>query len=242
VIDYYHSDAAAAAAEAAAANSTTGITTAASTAVVPRSSNSSSSSSSSGSSSATTGSAAASDRFAKGEVKSIIVDVRPAIDGFDSFIFRCMKMPAFRKFDMTPFQPLPFFLPPAFKAAVAGSSTNSSSSRSSTTTAVTVVPSDREFAVLLQQMQDKCRFKLEALNNCTSEENCAAASIALKHCMGSIACEKEAAVFAALFSADDPAAEGAFESMQTCLEKVEQRARASRAAAAAASAADSTAK
>jgi hypothetical protein len=208
------------------------------TAVVPRNSSSSSSSSSA------TGSAAASDRFAKGEVKSIIVDVRPAIDDFNSFIFRCMKMPAFRKFDMTPFQPLPFFLPPAFKAAVAGSSnTSSSSSSTNTSTAVRVVPSDREFAVLLQQMQNKCRFKLEALNNCTSEENCAAASIALKHCMGSIACEKEAAVFAALFSADDPAAEGAFESMQSCLDKVEQRARAARAAAsAAASTVDSAAK
>lgn len=158
-------------------------------------------------------------------VQSILLDVRPAIDSFDAFIDRCIRMPILRlRGDASP--GLPFFASVDMLKAyhqtggqqeeqqpvvvVAASSSEPLSSSSSDT---------RD--VLNTAIAKKCGDRFLALRDCgDDEQKCADAAIVLQHCVASLVCPKEADDFRQTATAKDKSrTETAYSAMDKCLER-----------------------
>lgn len=148
-------------------------------------------------------------------VKSILVDVRPALDSPQSFIHRCLKMPMARINNESTFEPLPMIPTKDMKAqldeslqvwdniqrSVAGntskdqtqaaSKNKKSESLSSLQKAEASKISEKEATLIANnfaKMLKDCTEQQQKLNQCKDEEEYAKASLDLSLCMGKIMC------------------------------------------------------
>ncbi len=152
-------------------------------------------------------------------VKSISVDVRPALDSVGAAVDRGVRMPVSRVQGKTPFEPLPFFWTGnkvvAEEAKPAPKVPAGSSSSKLVELSVTV--------------QASCASHFAALRACTDEAGCAKAAVGLTYCMGSILCKEEAKAFDTAVNAPgsgdkhEAAIEATFNQMQTCLDAFEKQ-------------------
>jgi hypothetical protein len=101
-------------------------------------------------------------------MKSIKVDVRPALDSFDSLMDRLYRMPLRLIQKTTSYRPLPFF--PESKMIIAEKK------------------KINQLNLNWENVQKKCSSFKIALQDCNSERSCGLASIQLQKCIGSIVC------------------------------------------------------
>ena len=144
-------------------------------------------------------------------VKSILLDVRPALDSLDALYDRCVRMPLAR-LNGDASEPLPF-LP---------------------STGMGAPPKDEQLADVSRELVEAanakiaktCSEKFNALATCgDDEQKCADAAIALQHCVASVVCPKEAANFkAAADLGDADKLEAAYATMDKALDAFQQRA------------------
>lgn len=108
-------------------------------------------------------------------MKSILVDVRPALDSPTAIFDRIIKMPFLADKGKVGYNPPPFFQPTPAQVAL------------------------RRRQVLMNeqwsQIQSRCRPYRDKLTACDSEESCGAASIALRKCSAEIVCAESAMEF-----------------------------------------------
>jgi len=160
-------------------------------------------------------------------MKSIKVDVRPALDSISAISDRIIFMPLLqglakyglfsnfiqRKYvpGLLRYNPPPFF--PASKTLEAERVKMSSLSRK------------------WQEIKIKCEADKARLSACSSDEECSAASIALQRCTASVACPSIVAEFDASIRAtpiDETKLELSYEAMIKCLELFELESRAAK--------------
>lgn len=137
-------------------------------------------------------------------IRSILLDVRPALDSFDAVVDRAIKMPWQRFLGKTDFKPLPFM------------------------PAKDTLSAELQFVDTMKRtfsaVQASCVREKDLLVACQGETDCINASIALQHCSAKVICPQRAGEFAAAISAlphDQKRTEVAFESMVKCLELFE---------------------
>jgi hypothetical protein len=148
-------------------------------------------------------------------MKSIVVDVRPAMfDNFFGIYSRLVVMPFKRLVGMTTFTPLPFFAP---RRMIAG---------------------DKEKRERLtahwKEIEARCHANKARLQACQSEDECGAAAVALQRCTASVVCPDVVAMFDRCVQAarDSDAHETemhqAFKNMTNCLDNFEIETRSSK--------------
>ncbi|CAM9287781.1 unnamed protein product [Chrysoparadoxa australica] len=147
------------------------------------------------------------------KIKSIKVDVRPALDAPSAFIDRFLWMPYERRVGGSSFTPLPMLSP---KALTQPEPEPKNAQQSGS------ISSD-ERAEVLKLAQKNCGPKLAALKECQGEKECGQASVALTYCMGKLVCKEQAAKFDAAGDGGDEM-EVAFTAMQSCLEEYGEKA------------------
>jgi len=137
-------------------------------------------------------------------IKSIKIDVRPALDSPQSILDRVMVMPYHLFTKQTRFKPLPF-LPPN----------------------ETVLAEQRQKLQLQEMWQlirTNCDLERNKLINCQNEKDCANATIALQRCTASVACPSIAQAFDAAVQAepfDAEKADRSYQSIMKCLDLFE---------------------
>jgi len=137
-------------------------------------------------------------------IKSIKIDVRPAIDSPQSIIDRIVLMPYQLLTGETRFKPMPFFPPSA-----------------------TVLAERRQqlqLKEMWQQVRERCEADKTRLMNCKTDQECANATIALQRCTASVACPSIAIAFDESVKAqpyEAEKAERAYQSMTKCLDLFE---------------------
>lgn len=108
-------------------------------------------------------------------MKSIIVDVRPALDSPTAIFDRIIKMAFLTDKSQVGYNPPPFFQPSPSQVAL------------------------RRRQLLMNeqwsQIQSRCRPYRDKLAACDSEDSCGAASIALRKCSAEIVCAESAMAF-----------------------------------------------
>lgn len=108
-------------------------------------------------------------------MKSIKVDVRPALDSVGSIYDRIFQMPLKQYMDQTPYRDLPFFAPPPMSYAQ---------------------KQKMEFLnKSWAEIQTKCDSHRLRLENCKDEDECGAAAIALRRCSAGVVCADIALAF-----------------------------------------------
>lgn len=101
-------------------------------------------------------------------MKSIRVDVRPALDSLDAFVDRLLRMPWEQYRGSTLYSPPPFFAPsPMIRAQ-----------------------EQKQIVLQLQwqEIQSKCPNAKEAVKNCKNESECSIASVELQKCIAGVVC------------------------------------------------------
>lgn len=142
-------------------------------------------------------------------VKSILLDVRPALDTPRAAFDRLWSIRRLRaRGEATP--ALPFFAPPEMRAAAAQRR-----------------PETTEPDAVSARVTRICGERLAALRDCgTDDKKCADAAIALQHCVASVVCPREAAAFKdAAKSNDNAKAQQAYAAMDQALEHYARAAR-----------------
>jgi len=164
------------------------------------------------------------DLYDRDAVKSILVDVRPALDSVSNLYGRILKMPYARHLDKsTKFDPLPMIPSNILKnqlfesqrvwakiqSDVAEKKENSDGikSRNMILNAQDLNITDSEakkiaedFAVMLQ----RCKDFQSVVDSCDSEEECKFASIGLTKCMASIICPAQHSAMTDVLNSIDP--------------------------------------
>lgn len=139
-----------------------------------------------------------------GSVKSIKLDVRPALDSPLAFFDRIILMPAYRLLGKSSFQPLPFF-----------------------PESTTVIAERQQFERIKNSwdvIRQKCEPERQRLVNCKTEKECANASIALQACTASVVCPTIAKDFNEAVAAqpfDGEKTDKIYTAMVKCLELFE---------------------
>lgn len=137
-------------------------------------------------------------------MKSIQVDVRPALDSVGAIFDRIIGMPLRQMRKATEYNPPPFFAPPKMITAE--------------------VNKVEEMGNQWRDIQTKCdSFRLK-LENCQSDQECSAASVALQRCTASVVCPSVVADFDACVNAkpnDFEKTSIAYNVMVKCLEMFE---------------------
>ena len=117
-------------------------------------------------------------------IRSIKVDVRPALDSPAAVFDRVVRMPLRQLQGKTSFNPPPFFAPKEMLAA--------ESSRAQLLTAQ------------WKQIQANCAADKEALKTCQSEQECGAATVRLQRCTANAVCPDVVRSFDACVAAKPP--------------------------------------
>lgn len=149
-------------------------------------------------------------------VKSIKIDVRPALDSLDAMLDRAVRMPLAVVQNATPFQYLPLLLP---KAAANPSFITPAPD------AVKPLPEDlvshralqdeTEMAAVLMKMLGQCASRREALKAASSEAEAQNAHVALTFCYAQLLTPNRADTFEkAIAAGDEQRAEASFEAME----------------------------
>lgn len=184
-------------------------------------------------------------------VKSILVDVRPALDSVDSLYGRVMKMPYARHIEKTtPFKPLPMMPSEVLKNQLMESkkvwsniqSDVKEKSQGMKSTNMVLNAADleitdseakqiaKDFAAMLQ----KCKDFQSVVDSCESEEECKFASIGLTKCMASIICPTQNDAMTEVLKSIDPTKEklkdnarfdAALQRMTLCVQGQSERAK-----------------
>jgi cytochrome c heme-lyase len=136
-------------------------------------------------------------------IRSIKVDVRPALDSFTSVADRVLRMPLQQARGATAFQPPPFFPPKAMVEAEKGRG-----------------------AVIAEQwgrIQASCAADKELLKGCKSEDECGAATVKLQRCTAGVVCPDIVSAFdkCAASRASDAETGKAYTHLVRCLELFE---------------------
>jgi cytochrome c heme-lyase len=134
-------------------------------------------------------------------VKSIFVDVRPALDSFDSILDRVVRMPYLSTFGETKYKPVPLFFDPKIPAAEKRKKS--------------------ELRMRVAKMNEGCSEFKHKIAAATNEQEFMAAVVAGQRCTAKYCCAPQlsaldAAVDAKPFIAQD--ADLAYERMRKCLE------------------------
>ena len=108
-------------------------------------------------------------------MKSISVDVRPALDSFQSVFDVAFRMPMKLAAGTTSYSPPPF-LP-------------KKNAREAEEKKITII--DEKW----KKIKDRCHGCKEKLRNCLSDEECSSASVALQLCIAKVACPSTAKAF-----------------------------------------------
>jgi cytochrome c heme-lyase len=144
---------------------------------------------------------------------SLLVDVRPAMDGFMPLWFRMVTMPTARHVTQTArFEPLPLWPTAAMKSQVGESvqvwqniiaAASNPNQRGSTTELLE--PAAQELTAAFAKTVPKCAKARQRLDQCTDDNNdCARASMDWTICMATILCPlQHAALVKALTNDDD---------------------------------------
>lgn len=132
-------------------------------------------------------------------LKSIKVDVRPALDSLDAVIDRCISMPLVQLQKKTSYQPPPFFMPEVMKTAEEGKA--------------------NRIKANWKAIEAKCVNVKNKMKECSSEEECRLASIALQRCNASIICPHVVEEFDKCVAAKDLEKAGVtYSDMTKCIE------------------------
>ena len=142
-------------------------------------------------------------------IRSIHVDVRPALDSVQAAIDRIFKMPALQARGQTAYNPPPFFPPRTMIAA-----------------------ESHKVRVLKAQweaIQRDCARHKDNLRNCKSEQECGTATVGLQKCTAGVVCPDLAQAFEACVVAKGPSEDriaASYSGMVKCLELFEIESRA----------------
>jgi Cytochrome c/c1 heme lyase len=137
-------------------------------------------------------------------MRSIAVDVRPALDSVEALFARFIMMPFATLRGSTTYNPPPFF--PTRQMTVAEEH------------------KDARIARNWADIITKCAVNKDALAACDSEESCGAASVALQRCMSSVVCPSVSLEFDKCVAAtpqNDSLTGAAFNAMIKCIEVFE---------------------
>lgn len=137
-------------------------------------------------------------------IRSILLDVRPALDSVDAVIDRVFKMPLDRLLGKTDFKPLAFL--PKWDTITA----------------------EQRFEETIKNtfkaVQENCVREKDFLRACDNEKDCSNAALALQHCTAKVICPQRASDFSAAVAAqpaDEKKLETVYESMVKCIELFE---------------------
>lgn len=137
-------------------------------------------------------------------MKSILLDVRPALDSWEALRDRVLLMPAMMARGLTEYRPPPFF--PEKPMLDAEQIERSRLSKH------------------WEEIQDTCYQHTERLTTCSTDEECGAASVRLQACMARVVCptiEKEFQVAVDASPRSNDNVEKAFLKMTKCLQEFE---------------------
>lgn len=137
-------------------------------------------------------------------LRSIKVDVRPALDSFGSAVDRIFRMPALQVRGLTSFNPPPFFPPKEM-----------------------IVAESVKAQLLTKQWRDiqaTCAADKDNLHSCKTDEECSAATVRLQKCTAGVVCPDVVKTFDACVAArphSDANTGKAYGNMVKCLELFE---------------------
>ena len=161
-------------------------------------------------------------------IKSILVDVRPAIDSFDSFLDRVIRMPFQQINNNTSYNPPPFL--PKKDMGTAPPFTKHKEPSQPPTSFKFQKMSTKEINEIIERIESECKPQKDKLTMCNSEETCGAAAVALQRCSALILCPTVVKEFDDVVAkvrekkelGDDGAAQEelskSFDTMTTCME------------------------
>jgi len=143
-------------------------------------------------------------------IRSIKLDVRPALDSFEALLDRTIRMPISQYLHQTTFKSLPLLPPRNTKRA------------------------EQQHRMLLDkymmQIREQCEPQRLRLIACKTEKECEQAAIAMQHCTGGIVCPASAKEFELALKAEpveNDKLQKSFSSMIKCLELFESDLKAS---------------
>ena len=161
---------------------------------------------------------------------SLLIDVRPALDGPLQFVARAMQMPYKLVTDQTTFKPLPLRGTPQMKQQVAESievwqtiqKARQQHEREETPRDDAPMELSRaeaeQIALNFSKVLKECRTQQARMRSCVSEQDCAKASMDLTTCMGPILCPVQYKnLVKSLAETDDVKIEAALETLSECV-------------------------
>lgn len=120
-------------------------------------------------------------------IKSITVDVRPAIDSLDSLLDRVLRMPIEQFKNNTEYDPPPFLAAQDMGTAPPFTKFKEPKRTEVTSPAPPVLSTD-EINVILRKIESDCKTEKDILTLCNTEESCGAAAVALQRCSAKVVC------------------------------------------------------
>uniref|UniRef100_A0A7S3Y2G6 Holocytochrome c-type synthase n=1 Tax=Heterosigma akashiwo TaxID=2829 RepID=A0A7S3Y2G6_HETAK len=164
----------------------------------------------------------------KDSVKSILVDVRPALDSVESAVDRFFMMPYQRRFGTNSFTPMDYLPSKTMKAAAAAQAAEKQ--REAAAAAAAGGDGDGADAAadaLRHRVEERCRGCKDALRLCDVEGkgNCEKEAIKLTLCVANMLdeCKSNAANFTSVLNnekSSETSVTQAYDAMQECMEKV----------------------
>lgn len=157
---------------------------------------------------------------------SLLVDVRPALDGPEELFARAVQMPYKIWNQQTSFTPLPLKGTPEMASQVQESmkvwqmiqDSNKQSGKNEETTMNISETQAKEIAESFSKILKMCTAKQKKVDACVSEEECMKASVDLTMCMGPIACPVQYQSFVKTLSEDDDRRiEAALQTLSECV-------------------------
>jgi cytochrome c heme-lyase len=156
---------------------------------------------------------------------SLLIDVRPALDGPSELIARAVQMPYSRFTNQTTFEPLPLRGTPELanqvKESVEVWQSIQKARQQEITEEVSAVITEaqaKEVAINFAKALKSCQSVRKNLERCETDEQCGRASMDMTMCMGKVLCPiQHKALAKVLDGDDDPKIEAAFETLSDCV-------------------------
>ena len=156
---------------------------------------------------------------------SLLIDVRPALDGPSELIARAVQMPYSRFSNQTTFEPLPLRGTPELANQVKESvevwqSIQKARQQELADAAAAVITESqaKEIATNFSKALKSCQSMRKILERCESDEECGRASMDMTMCMGKVLCPIQHKSLAKLLDGDDePKIEAAYETLADCV-------------------------
>jgi len=161
-----------------------------------------------------------------GKIECIMVDVRPAADSLSTTYARAVKMPMAIRAGETKFKPLPMYPSEEMKKQKGESERTWDSIIGKKATPAVVGEEERiRIKKSLEKIKTDCKSLQKAMDNCSSDNECAKASLALTMCMARIGCPLQHGAFrAVLDKGEDDKVDKALEVVVECVGNLEAKA------------------